>query len=77
MAGWRMRTVLRKFKDERGINREELGCGHIIIDKDVLYGNELAVQIRAIARSMTSTAGERRCYKCAIEENSHAEMRLS
>ena len=72
--GWKMRTVLRKFKDDQGIAREELGCGHIIIDKDVLYGNETAVRIRAAARSMTTTGGERRCYKCSIEEAKRANQ---
>jgi hypothetical protein len=61
-----MRTVLKKFKDPKGIAREELGCGHVITDRDVTYGNEVAVQIRAAARSMTTTAYERRCYKCGV-----------
>lgn len=71
MAKWRMRTVLRKFKDERGIDREELGCGHVITDRDVTYGNETAVQIKAMGHAMAGTKGERRCYKCAKEQAAH------
>jgi hypothetical protein len=64
---WRMQAVVRKFKDGKGINREELACGHVVTDKDVLYDNELAVRIKAAGKALTGNLGRRRCYKCAKE----------
>jgi hypothetical protein len=62
-----MRTVVRKFKDEKNIPREELGCGHVITDRDLYYGNETATKIKALGHAIAGTASERRCYRCGVE----------
>lgn len=66
---WRNVTIVERFVDDKGINRERLSCGHIRTDNYVFYGNETSVKIKRVFELFTPNKPVRaRCYKCKIEE---------
>jgi hypothetical protein len=63
-SGFKIRNVVREFKDEKGIPRLELSCGHIKTDPMLWYGNEVAKQIRVLGLKLGGLTRTVRCYEC-------------
>jgi hypothetical protein len=67
---WKMTEVVEKFTEPskysgRPVHRERLKCGHVISDRDVIYGNELSVRVHIAWRIISGKPVKRRCYECA------------
>lgn len=68
-TGWKMRKVVEKFGRKSRhtdvlLPSERLECGHVIPDKDEIYGNETAVAINIVLREMMGELPMRRCWEC-------------
>lgn len=67
---YQMRTVVEKFRKPLRsdpsitVPFERLDCGHECRDRDDTYGNETAVQIRALMAKVGNLPVRRRCYAC-------------
>lgn len=73
---YKMRAVVRKYhgpwnggkliggREPVHVPMEELECGHVKPDNDERYGDERAVQIKALAKEFHGKLGKRRCYDC-------------
>jgi len=65
---WKLTTVVRRFRAENGVPKEELACGHVRTDPALYYDNETAFKIKRLAESINPEQPiKARCYKCAKE----------
>jgi hypothetical protein len=70
---YRMRKAVEKFTRPNRYDpslqmpMERLECGHVIADRDVLYGNEKSVQVGMVFRAVSGEKPLRRCYQCGRE----------